>query len=420
MGSTEGQVPGRVLRQIFGNYVNRLLVVLVVNPVRTPALPMKRDSRQHPTSAGTARKIARWLVVAALSYPACCGCAACASLPTGPVQVEEVTYADLPFPTSYAEDGSLQLPLTDFHDLRLVSSAQAGGAQGQAKSTAHQGFAGKAGGVGQPPSGAAGGAASAAAGSGPRVVIANAAMVQQAGSRGPVGGQVQQQQQQAGSPGLAHGGPPRPPDGAPSRRMRLAGIATPPPQVWQTGSAASPPCAPPGSCPPGGGGVGGGGTAGGVVVPAVGGWEDIAAQLRARRQALADGVEGSQGPPGTSQQPRQQQQQHAASASAGPPPLPMVRIPGFDPESCAAGSQPQGHEPGPGEPRYLPDTPAPGAAAVPGRAGGQGQTGTGEGGGGAKPAGVEVPGATKPRGGARRGAMGPLLSYLRNSGAVDG
>lgn len=120
----------------------------------------------------------------------------------------------------------------------------------------------------------------------------------------------------------------------------------------------------------------------GAVVPAVGPWSEVASQLRRRREELAAGSAGlSQpiaGPPAPS--PQQGQLQNTQ------PPLPTVHVPGFSSvqqDALAAPSRAQQQ--------------LPAAQARPH---------------------VLSPGAVKPRGGARRSALGPMLNHLRSTGAL--
>ncbi|GIL92576.1 hypothetical protein Vretimale_18969 [Volvox reticuliferus] len=202
----------------------------------------------------------------------------------------------------------------------------------------------------------------------------------------------------------------------------------------------------------------------GSIVPAVGGWAVIAEELRQKRLELgtrASTPSVSQVPDNviiSRQQQRQQQQlgrlnqvqsqptaqpqrlsgltrpgssgtSSGAGAACGatPPSIPEVTIPGFRSKGGANGVG-RGRTESPGSQGVGCKAEAPVQAglqrggvlessAIDAEAGGSSDNASGknraEG-----AAGVETPGAAKPRGGARRIAMGPMLSYLRSSGGL--
>eukprot|EP00198_Chlamydomonas_reinhardtii_P003622 XP_001692958.1 low-CO2-inducible protein [Chlamydomonas reinhardtii] len=131
----------------------------------------------------------------------------------------------------------------------------------------------------------------------------------------------------------------------------------------------------------------------GAVVAAVGGWADLAEQLRRRRQELAS-PGGDDPSPGVSPAGR--------ADAGGPPPLPEVSVPAFTPKGRlppqrqgAAAVGPPGGSAGP-------------SSASPAQAAGDGS----------RPSGVQTRGAVRPRGGVRRIALGPMLNHLRESGEL--
>ncbi len=130
----------------------------------------------------------------------------------------------------------------------------------------------------------------------------------------------------------------------------------------------------------------------GAVIPAVGPWSEVASQLRRRREELAAGSAQLMNKPAAGPPAPGPQQAHDTLQLR--PPLPTVHVPGF---SCAQ----QGTPTAPSQPQQQPAAQARPHAGI-----------------GAPGQGVLAPGAVKPRGGARRSALGPMLNHLRNSGAL--
>lgn len=190
---------------------------------------------------------------------------------------------------------------------------------------------------------------------------------QQQGATTPAPGaapkQQHKQQQQQGAPRPSQRGPP----GSNTRRQGGQQAAAPPPT-------------PPAPAAPGGASRGPPQPGAPRVVAAVGAWAEVAEQLRARRAALTQG----QGPSVGASQGSVTETAHAQGgasvpASASPAPPGAEGVPLQEPQG-ATSSERQGG----------------------------GSTGSGAGG-----AGDGGPGRIKPRGGARRGALGPVLRMLR-------